>query len=180
MKKNEVIRRKNEKNNEKGITLMVLTITIIVLLILAGITINIGTDSVEKAKLEGLKTNMLLIQTKAKEYVENARFDLGIEPENANETMQNNAKAELKGTLVNDNDPIADDVRNMGINIDNGNVYKLTTDNLKEMGINDVESNDTDGWYIIVYDVNNTNAEIYHTIGYDGKHSLTDIEQIEI
>ena len=94
--------------------------------------------------------------------------------------MQNNAKAELKGTLVNDNDPIADDVRNMGINIDNGNVYKLTTDNLKEMGINDVESNDTDGWYIIVYDVNNTNAEIYHTIGYDGKHSLTDIEQIEI
>ena len=62
------------KNNQKGITLIVLIITIIILIILAGITIYTGKESIQKANLEGLKTNMLLIETKAREYVENASF----------------------------------------------------------------------------------------------------------
>ena len=65
-----------EKNNQRGITLVVLTITIIILMILAGITIHTGTESIQKANLEGLKTNMLLIETKAREYVENGRQDV--------------------------------------------------------------------------------------------------------
>ena len=48
------------------------------------------------------------------------------------------------------------------------------------MGIKDVESNDEEGWYVIVYNIDNTTAEIYHTMGYQGKHSLTEIEQIEL
>ena len=36
-----------------------------------------GTDIIKRAKLEELKTNMLLIETKAKECVENANFKLG-------------------------------------------------------------------------------------------------------
>ena len=48
------------------------------------------------------------------------------------------------------------------------------------MGIHDVESNDEEGWYVIVYDLENATAEIYHTQGYNGNHSLTDIENIEL
>ena len=175
------------RKNEKGITIVVLTITIILLLILAGITVYTGKDSIQKANLEGLKTNMLLIQTKAKEYVENASFELGIDPQNATNEMKANAQNELtgenKGTLVTSGDSIIDDLLDMGIrqeDIDNGRVCKLTTENLKNMGINDVESNDTEGWYVIVYNTDDTTAEIYHTIGYQGKHSLTEIEQIEL
>ena len=175
------------KKNEKGITLVVLTITIIILLILAGITVYTGKDSIQKANLEGLKTNMLLIETKAREYVENASFDLGIDPQNATEEMKTNAKNELngedKGTLVTSDDAIVKDLLNIGIkqeDIDNGKVYKLTTENLEKMGINEVESNDEEGWYVIVYNIDDTTAEIYHTIGYQGKYSLTDIEQIEL
>lgn len=175
------------KKNEKGITLVVLTITIIILLILAGITVYTGKDSIQKANLEGLKTNMLLIETKAREYVENASFDLGIDPQNATEEMKTNAKNELngedKGTLVTSDDAIVKNLLNIGIkqeDIDNGKVYKLTTENLEKMGINEVESNDEEGWYVIVYNIDDTTAEIYHTIGYQGKYSLTDIEQIEL
>ena len=78
---------------EKGVTLIILVVTIIVLLILAVITINGGTDVIDKSSLEGLKTNMLLIQTKAKEYVENAKFQLGIKPEEATETMKEKIRA---------------------------------------------------------------------------------------
>lgn len=175
------------KKNEKGITLVVLTITIIILLILAGITVYTGKDSIQKANLEGLKTNMLLIETKAREYVENASFDLGIDPQNATEEMKTNARNELngedKGTLVTSDDAIVKDLLNIGIkqeDIDNGKVYKLTTENLEKMGINEVESNDEEGWYVIVYNIDDTTAEIYYTIGYQGKYSLTDIEQIEL
>ena len=176
-----------KKNNQNGITLVILTITIIVLIILAGITIHTGTESIRKANLEGLKTNMLLIETKAREFVENASFDLGIDPENATDEMKTNAQRELngedKGTLVTSDDSITSQLLNIGISqedIDNENVYKLTTENLEKMGINNVESNDEEGWYVIVYNIKDTTAEIYHTIGYDGKYSLTDIEQIEL
>ena len=54
--------------NNKGITLIALTITIIILLILASITIYSGKESIKKAQLESLKTNMLLIKAKAKEH----------------------------------------------------------------------------------------------------------------
>lgn len=175
------------KKNENGITLVVLTITIIVLIILAGITVYNGKDSIQKANLEGLKTNMLLIETKAREYVENASFDLGIDPQTATEEMKLNAQNELtgedKGTVVTYDDDISGELMNIGISeedIREGNVFKLTTENLEKMGINDVKSNEDEGWYIIVYNIQDTTAEIYHTIGYQGKHSLTEIEQVEL
>lgn len=63
--------------NSKGITLIILVISIIVLLILAGVTITAGTESIKKAKLETLRTNMLLIKAKGKEYCEEANFRTG-------------------------------------------------------------------------------------------------------
>ena len=67
--------------NNKGITLIALTITIVVLLILASITVFYGKDNIDKANLENLKTNMLLIDAKAKEYCEEANFKIGTNPD---------------------------------------------------------------------------------------------------
>ena len=60
----------------KGITMIVLVITIALLLILAGISIQGGSSIIKRADLENLKTDMLLIKVKGKEYVENANFNL--------------------------------------------------------------------------------------------------------
>ena len=48
-----------------GITIIALIITIIVMLILVTVGIEYGTQEVEKAKLEDLKTTMLLIKGRA-------------------------------------------------------------------------------------------------------------------
>lgn len=169
------------EKREKGITLIALAITIIVLLILASITISGGTDAIKRANLESLKTNMLLVQTKAREYVENASFKLGVNP---TEEKEVEARQELKeGTVVNSGNAIESELISFGISeddINSGNVYQLTTEDLESMGIKDVDSDDENGWYIIVYDIDNVSAEIYHTVGYEDKHSLTDIEQIEL
>ena len=74
-----------KKEENRGITLMALVITIGVLIILASITIKYGGESIKQAKIQNMKTNMLLIEAKTKEFVENANYDLGIKPEEAND-----------------------------------------------------------------------------------------------
>ena len=59
---------------QKGITLIVITLTVIVMLIIASITVYYGTDLIQNAKLQDLKTNMLLIQAKTKSGVEEVNF----------------------------------------------------------------------------------------------------------
>ena len=52
--------------SNRGITIVALIATIIIMLILATVTIEFGTGAVEKTKLEDLKTTMLLIKGRAK------------------------------------------------------------------------------------------------------------------
>lgn len=166
-----------KKNKDRGITLASLVITIIVLLIIAGISVYSGTDIIKRAKLEELKTNMLLIETKAKECVENANFKLGKIDNLGDDEKQNRineVKKELKGTEIDEADNI--DIEKSEYNY----YYKLTEDNLKDMGLSNIKLSDTDGLYIVKYDIKNAKVEeIYNTKGYEGKYSLTDIEQIE-
>lgn len=61
----------NILKNEKGITLIALVITVILLLILGGVSIMGGTNLVNTAKAETIETDMLTIKAKAKEYMEN-------------------------------------------------------------------------------------------------------------
>ena len=56
----------------KGITMIVLVITIALLLILAGISIQSGGNIIKRADLENLKTDMLLIKVKGKELLAQA------------------------------------------------------------------------------------------------------------
>ena len=173
--------------NNKGITLMTLVITIIVLLIIVSITVNYGIDSINKAQIQNMQTNMLLIEAKAKKYVENANFQLGVKPDEATDEMKEKSSNELKGKKVTENDGIVSILTSIGISIEeikNGNTYQVSNEDLAEMGIKGVVSNAEKGWYIIVYDVVNANAKIYNTNGIktdDGeKYCLDDIRNIEI
>ena len=184
----------NIKDN-KGITLIVLVVTIVVLLIIAGVTISAGTESIKKAKLETLRTNMLLIKAKGKEYCEEANFRAGII--NENDTAE--AKAEkiqkgkdyiknpgekMKGLL---NEATASDLTSVNASLgeDAANKYavKLTAQDLKDMGLNEVANTQNAGEYIIVFDIKNNTVEVFNTQGYKDKdqtkYSLTEIEAIE-
>lgn len=159
--------------NNKGITLIALTITMIILLILASITIYSGKESIKKAQLESLKTNMLLIKAKAKEYVEQASFKNGVNKSEISEE----AKNELKGKEAN-----ASDYSKQNITINGGEIlYKLTSDNLKEMGLKDVKLGSNEE-YLVKYNIKDVTVEVYNTSGYENNgttvYSLSELEKI--
>ena len=54
--------KKINLKNEKGITLIALVVTIVVLLILAGITINIGTQSIKDSREDALLSELGMVQ----------------------------------------------------------------------------------------------------------------------
>lgn len=158
---------------ENGVTLIALIVTIIILTVIASIAIYSGSHTIKKAKLEEIKTNMLLIEAKAREYVEDANFKMGINPDDAkknqvrNDIYVNEAKL-TKTSSVPSNVNVKD------IN----NCYDVTTDTLNSWGLDKIEVEENEK-YIIEFDEQNASVEIYNTLGYDGKYSLTDIEKIE-
>lgn len=181
---------KMEKNN--GITIVSLIITIIILLILAGISIGTGNKVIKSSELENVKTNMLLIKAKGKEYVENASFKLGTNFKDSKdrENRIKTAKAELKkGKEIKDTDEDEDKdiLKNIGIDIKNADYtyyYKLSNEDLTDMGLSNVKSDDKNGWYIIKYDLENVEVEVYNTQGFerDGKiyYSLSELQNLNI
>lgn len=170
---------KEKVKYEKGITLIALIVTIIVIIILAGITINVGTKTIQKAKLENLKTNMLLLQGKLKTYVEDAKFQSVTSIDNYKyEEGEDESKF---GTKVEENTTIGDKAKKAGIT-DFTDCYYFTNDQLENMGLKDIQ--ESEGDYIVKYDINNISVDIYYTLGYthtDGKtyYKITDIEGLE-
>lgn len=165
--------------NNRGITLAALVITIVILLIISSIAINSGKESIKQAKLEGLRTNMLLIRAKAKECVEEATFKKGLDN---NETEKEKVYTE-QNLLVKETDSSI--LSKLGIT---GECYRITTNDdneenntLKLWGLNKIETETSKGeYYLIQFDETNNTAEVYNTIGFDGKYALSDIENIEI
>ena len=170
--------------DEKGVTLIILVIMIIVMLIIAGITVYSGSDVIKKANLENLKTNLLLIEAKTKEYVEEVSFKMGVNPDDA---KKNNVREEVyqdKGKLVdllNASDEVISAAETAGVNI-NGICYYVSREELDNLGLNQVPEGDGD-YYIVEFDETNLTVEIYNTKGYNDKgntkYSLTDIDNIE-
>ncbi len=173
--------------SNKGITMVVLVLTIIILLILAGISIGTGNNVIEKSKLENIKTNMLLIEVKAKEAAKDANFNLGTSYESIIDETQKierlqQAKLQLKGTII-------ENVNELNIGVEKGmdelEIFcKLSTEDITNMGITNVSSDDKDGYYIIKYDIRNIGVEIYNTKGFKVEnktyYSLTDIQNLDI
>ncbi len=146
--------------NEKGITLTVLIITIIIMIILVGVGIKIGTDAVEKAKLEDIKTNMLSIKTKAKTIEE--KFSFG--------DIENLVGTELDKTTLSSS---------LQTELGEKTVYKWDQNILNEQGLSQIKVDDSK-FYIIYYDTENSTCEVYYSIGFtvngQTKYSVTDLE----
>lgn len=173
--------RRNWKNRTEGITLVALSVMIVILLILAGIGIYTGRNTIKKAELEELKTNMLLIQAKAKEYVEDATFKMGInEPSDekkidvrkrvyGNETeegaqLQKATKEEIPDVFA-----ITEEQKET--------CYWLTEATQKKWGLSKIKLV-TNEKYLIQFNEEDMTVEVYNTKGYEGNYSLTAMEQI--
>ncbi len=158
----------NKKN--KGITLVALIITITVLLIIAGISIYNGKETIQRAKLEELKTNMLFIQAKAKEYVEEANFRIGIVSEEEREEKTTAVREEIYGGQEL---KLAEDIPPIGV-MDKNACYQLTTQTKQKWGLEKLKKEED---YIIEFNEIDASVQIYYLPGYNGKYSLSDIEQ---
>ena len=61
----------------KGITMVALIVTVVIMLIIMTVTIEVGKNMIRKAVLEDLKTDMLLLQSQTKIISEKNKFGEG-------------------------------------------------------------------------------------------------------
>ena len=178
----------------RGITMISLAVMIIILMILATITMYYGEVSIKEAKLQDLKTNMLLIQASLRSDIEKFHF----ETNNLDENTKNSKKSEyLKGKPLTDsssaeaNDVFEEIERTYKIkeciNEDypqvkgNFDYYVLSSTDLEQLGLNDVQSDKENGFYIVAYSMNpmySNIVEIINTNGYSENYSLKRIQAL--
>lgn len=173
-----------KKRNESGITLVALAITVIVMAIIAGISVKTGTDIIKRTNLENLRTNMLLIQAKTKEYVEEVNFKMGVNPD---ETKRSATRQEIyvekgKLTALAEADSAVKSAATAVRITDSDVCYYVSSQALENMGLNQVKE-ENDNYYLVKFDETNITVEVYNTKGYNDndtyKYSLTDIDSIE-
>lgn len=169
----------------KGITMISLMVTIVILMILATITMYYGNSAMKEAKLQDLKTNMLLIQAAVKGDLEKYHFETSnLSDANEKEAQKSNylkgtklanPRNELKQEIFNE---IKEDYPQIDGNFD---YYYLNTSDLMELGIKDVESSNEDGHYIVAYSMNSIYpniVEVINTKGYLGNYTLSRIQAL--
>ncbi len=153
------------KINQKGITIVSLVITIIILLIIGGATVYIGTSVIKQATLQTVNTNMMLIQAKTKTIAEQAKF--------------NNNQDNYKGTVLSEvsGNKKIDEMINVGIIDDTSKFYLLSKDDLISMGL---EKIDIEDGYIVNYET----EEVIYVKGYENDgityHKLTDMKNVVV
>lgn len=153
------------KRNQKGITIVSLVITIIILLIIGGTTVYIGTSVIKQANLQTVNTNMMLIQAKTKTIAEQAKF--------------NNNKDNYKGTVLSDvsGNKKIDKLLETGIIEDTSKYYLLSQDDLVSMGL---EKIDIEDGYIVNYET----EEVIYVKGYENEgvtyHKLNDMKNVVV
>ena len=156
---------------KSGITLIALVITIIVILILAGISVDAGTGLIKRAKIESLMTNMITIKANAKVYAEeiNAEvWDLKEEDEDVTKTKAYNRSTlfEIKYKMVKNTTDVISKVDSSIIDPNKCEAYNITKETLNEMGLSDLSNNSEDGEFVVVYDSDDyTKLEIVYPTG---------------
>ena len=157
------------KKRQKGVTLTTLAITVVVLTIIAGIAIFSGKETIKKVKLAELKTNMLLIQAKAREYIEEVIFQMGTED------ISEEKKNEIRKNIYEEEAGLTQNIEPPSY-ITNTHVYQLTDISKKRWGLKEIK---TESDYLIQFNETQVAVEVYYTPGYEGKHSLREIENIK-
>ena len=131
------------------------------MLILVGITIELGNDVVDKARIEDIKTNMLLIKPKALTIAEQYNFKdienlVGTKYTEDTQFNKSNLNSIFSGFTEEQKD----------------NLYIWTQDDLNNQGLNTIKV-DRDNFYVINY--NMENFEIYYSNKIEGKFSLSEL-----
>lgn len=162
---------------QDGVTLIALTITIIVIIILAGISSHFGVELIREAKLQDLETNMLLIQAKAKDAVEEVNFQ---KSNVTDEATINQIKSEnLIGTKIIENEEIKSIAIGTGV-IDEakiGEYYYLKPEHLQTMGLQNLQNVEDYGYFIVRYDIEDVKVEVINTKGYKEKYTLQQLSE---
>lgn len=133
---------------QMGVTLMALVITVMVMGILAGVTVNVGYDIIKQAKLQNLNTNMLLLQAKIKTISEEASF--------------NNNTSNYKGQKVSEvtsNEKVTI-LKDNGVIDVSENYYLLSQNDLNSIGLEKIQIEDG---YIVNYET----EEIIYVKGFE-------------
>ena len=149
---------------DNGITLIALIVTIIIMIILATIVVDFSTKAIDKAKLEDIKTNMLLIQGKSQTIYEKYSFK-EIE--------------ELTGILYSEqNNYVISDGLLDHLKVED-DIYIWGEEALNENGLGTIKT-DEQTFYIVDY----TTSEIYFSKGYEYNdsiyYSLTELQELSI
>lgn len=150
---------------EKGITLVALAITIIVLTILASVTLYVGTNIIKRANLQNINTDMMLIQAKTKTIKEQASF-------NKDNTL-------YKGTVVSEisGNTNIDNLIDQGIIDEPSKYYLLTRVDLNEMGLSKIN---VGKGYVVNYET----EEIIFVQGFEHDrntyYKLSDLKNLKI
>ena len=166
---------------EKGITLVALIITVILMVILVGVSVKFGGKGLEKAKLEDIKTDMISIKTKSKIIVEQFNFkdidNLIGTPLDINANEEGIQLGEYN--IPNDLKTLLEEKDNEGnAKIDISKLYVLTEENFNELGIKTKETTN-EKFYIVYYNLKDSNnCEIYYSQGYNGKYSLGELKDL--
>jgi Tfp pilus assembly protein PilE len=160
LKNKEIMNIIPQKN---GITMVVLVITIIVMIIITGVTVYTGTNVIKQASLQNINTNMMLIQAKTKTIEEQANF--------------NDDTSVYKGTKIADvtNNKLVEKLVSNNVIDDTENYYLLTQEDLNSMGL---EKINIDDGYVVNYDTN----EIIYVRGYESDnityYKLSDLKNL--
>lgn len=149
----------------KAITLMTLVITIIVISILAGISINQGSNLIKTTKVENYITNMITIRAKVKIYGEEINAETW-DVENKSEKRAELYEEKYGMTKV-DNQIELENKVDERVNKGNGiECYNITKETLKKMGLNDITQSMDDGDYVVAFDASDyKNLDIIYTPG---------------
>lgn len=165
----------------KGISLIKMTITIVVLIIIVAVAVNLSIIAVEHEQLEDLKTNMLLIQAKAKTYSEEVSVqtvNLDEEKEEDSEKIKGVEEEQLVGIKLSEcTKEIQEKAKLAGVT-EFEQYYCLNKQDLEKMEINiDLAEGE---YYLVKYDFQDT--EIVYTKGFrhEGKTCYTLTEIIEL
>lgn len=159
--------------NEKGISMIVLVISIVVIMIIAGIGINIGFRMVNNTHEENIKTNMLLIKAKAKLCEEEVAFKTA-NKNNQTEIEQIQSQEYIGTKLANvENQPVDEKIDFLISNNILPNpieeeqefltYYYLSQENLNSMGLSEIKEKEGE-YYFVKYD--EEKIEVVFTKGY--------------
>ena len=130
--------------NNRGITLVALVITIIIMTIIASIAIHEGKDLITKSKIETQIANMSIIKANAKKYAE--EIESKIWQEGSDKENKRSVEFSKRGLTQ---------------SVSNQNEYTITNEGFEKMGLEDLKNQQ----YTIIYSNNFNTIDVRYEIG---------------